>query len=96
MKTRVILDEEGRFTIPESVRDELGLAPGGALEMESDGDVIVLRPVPDTPTLTKEQGVWVLNTGEPLPACADELPAQIRKEREKRISRADLSWVTKS
>ena len=41
------------------------------------------RPVPETPSLTKEQGVWVLYTGEPLPACADELSAQIREEREK-------------
>jgi AbrB family looped-hinge helix DNA binding protein len=59
--------------IPESIRDELRLAPGGAMELESDGEVIVLRPVPETPTLTKEQGVWVLYTGEPLPACADDL-----------------------
>jgi hypothetical protein len=43
------------------------------MELESDGEVIVLRPVPETPTLTKEQGVWVLYTGEPLPACADDL-----------------------
>jgi AbrB family looped-hinge helix DNA binding protein len=51
MKTRVVLDEEGYITIPESVRDELGLAPGGALAIISDGEEIVLRPVPETPTL---------------------------------------------
>jgi hypothetical protein len=39
--------------------------------------------VPDTPTLIREHGVWVLYTGEPLPACADTLPAQIQKQREK-------------
>jgi AbrB family looped-hinge helix DNA binding protein len=59
MKSRVVLDEEGRITIPESVRNELGLAPGGALEIESDGEVIVLRSVPETPSLTREQSVWV-------------------------------------
>jgi AbrB family looped-hinge helix DNA binding protein len=51
MKTRGILDEEGHITIPRSVRDELGLAPGGALAIISDGEEIVLRPVPETPTL---------------------------------------------
>ena len=39
--------------------------------------------VPETPTLIRKQGVWVLHTGEPLPACADTLPAQIQKQREK-------------
>jgi hypothetical protein len=41
------------------------------------------RPVPETPTLTKEQGVWVLNTGDPLPASAtDEVLQRSRKKRD--------------
>ena len=84
MKTRVNLDRDGGITIPESVRVELGLAPGGALEIESDGEVILLRHVPETPSLTKEQGVWVLNTGQPLPGCAtDEVLHQVREERDR-------------
>jgi len=83
MKTRVILDEDGGITIPESVRDELGLAPGGALEIQSQGGAIVLRSVPENPSLTKEQGVWVLHTGQPLPGCAtDEVLRQVREERD--------------
>jgi AbrB family looped-hinge helix DNA binding protein len=83
MKTRVILDEDGRITIPESVRDELRLALGGALQIESDGEVIVLRDVPESPSLTKEDGVWVLYTGQPLPGCAtDEVLQQVRGERD--------------
>ena len=82
MKTRVILDEDGGIIIPESVRDELGLEPGGALEIENQGGVIVLRSVPETPLLAKEHGVWVLAAGEPLPACADDLSAEIQKDRD--------------
>jgi len=35
-----------------------------------------------TGPLTKEHGVWVVRTGQPLPASAtDEMPRQIREER---------------
>jgi hypothetical protein len=41
------------------------------------------RPVRKTPTLMKEQGVWVLYTGEPLPASAtDEVLLRSRKKRD--------------
>ena len=70
MKYRVTVDEAGRISIPESVLDELDLKPGDAIEIERSGEALLLRPVPETPRLTKEQGVWVLNTGEPVPASA--------------------------
>ncbi len=38
--------------------------------MESAGAQITLRPVCGTGPLTKEQGVWVFHSGEPLPASA--------------------------
>jgi AbrB family looped-hinge helix DNA binding protein len=84
MKTRVIIDQAGSIAIPVSLREELRLEPGDALEIECHGEEIVLRPVPDNPTLTREHGVWVLNTGEPLPASADDLRAKIYEEREKK------------
>ena len=53
------------------------------LEIESDGEEIVLRPVPENPSLTKEQGVCVLYTGDPLPASAtDEVLGQVREKRD--------------
>jgi len=43
----------------------------------------LLGRVPDTPSLAKEQGVWVLHTGQPLPGCAtDEVLQQVRDERD--------------
>jgi AbrB family looped-hinge helix DNA binding protein len=82
MKCRVTVDNEGGITIPEQIREGLRLEPGDALDMEVAGEHIMLRAVPETPSLTQEHGVWVLHTGQPLPACADDLCAQIRKDRE--------------
>jgi hypothetical protein len=51
--------------------------------MESAGEQITLRPVRGTGPLTKEQGVWVFRTGQPLPASAtDEMLQQLREERD--------------
>jgi AbrB family looped-hinge helix DNA binding protein len=81
MKTRVTLNKAGRIVIPKSLREKLHLEPGDALEMESIGEQITLRPVRGT--LTKEHGVWVFHTGQPLPASAtDEVLHQVCEERD--------------
>jgi AbrB family looped-hinge helix DNA binding protein len=69
--------------IPKAVRDELRLEPGDALEMENAGEQITLRPVRGTGPLTKEHGVWVFHTGQPLAASAtDDMLRQLREERD--------------
>jgi AbrB family looped-hinge helix DNA binding protein len=84
MNTRLIIDKAGRVVIPKTLRKELHLEPGDALEMDSSGEQITLRPVRGTGPLTKERGVWVFYTGQPLPASAtDELLRQIREERDR-------------
>jgi len=83
MNTRLTIDEAGRIAIPEPLREELHLGPGDTLEMESAGERITLSPVRGAAELAKEQGVWVLHTGQPLPASAtDEMLRQIRLERD--------------
>jgi AbrB family looped-hinge helix DNA binding protein len=83
MKTRLVLDKAGRVVIPKPLREELQLEPGDTLEMESTGGQITLRPVRGTGPLTKEHGVWVLHSGEPLPASAtDDMLDLLRKERD--------------
>jgi AbrB family looped-hinge helix DNA binding protein len=83
MNTRIIIDKAGRVVIPKPLREELRLEPGDSLEMESSGEQITLRPVRGTGPLTKEQGVWVFHSGQPLPASAtDEMLRQIREERD--------------
>jgi len=81
MKVRVTLDKTGRIVIPKPLCDELHLKPGDALEMESSGEQITLRPVRGMVALTK--GAWVFHTGRPLPAsAADEVLQQVREERD--------------
>jgi AbrB family looped-hinge helix DNA binding protein len=81
MSIRLTMDKAGRVLIPKRIREELQLGPGDALEMESDGEGITLRPVRGTGPLTKEHGVWVFHTGQHLPATAtEEMLRQIREE----------------
>jgi len=83
MNTRLTLDKAGRIVIPKPLREQLHLEPGDALEMESAGEQITLRPVRGAEPLAKEHGVWVFHTGKPLPASAtDEMLRQIREERD--------------
>ena len=83
MNTRLVIDRAGRVVIPKPLREELRLEPGDSLEMESSGEQITLRPVRGTGPLTREHGVWVFRTGQPLPASAtDEIGRQIREERD--------------
>lgn len=83
VNTHLIIDKAGRVVIPRPLRKELHLEPGDALEMESAGERITLRPVRETGPLTKEHGVWVFHTGQALPASAtDEMLQQIREERD--------------
>jgi len=83
MNSRLIVDKAGRVVIPKPLREELHLEAGDALEMETSGEQITLRPVRGTGPLTKEHGVWVFHSGEPLPASStDEMLQKIREERD--------------
>jgi AbrB family looped-hinge helix DNA binding protein len=83
VNTRLIIDKAGRVVIPKPLRKELQLEPGDALELESGGEQITLRPARGTGPLRNEHGIWVLHTGETLPASAtDDLLRRIREERD--------------
>ena len=78
----VTLDKAGRVVIPKTLRDELRLEAGDTLELESDGDMVRLRPVRSSAPLRKERGVWVFRTGNKIPAAAtDKLLAESRERR---------------
>jgi AbrB family looped-hinge helix DNA binding protein len=83
MNTRLVIDKAGRVVIPKPLRKQLQLEPGDALELESGGEQITLRPARGAGPLRNKHGIWVLHTGEPLPASAtDDLLRQIREERD--------------
>jgi AbrB family looped-hinge helix DNA binding protein len=83
MTARLTLDSAGRVVIPKGLRDQLHLQPGDELDLEASGEEITLRPVRETPPLSKEQGVWVFRTGRPLLASVtDEVLQRTRRERD--------------
>jgi AbrB family looped-hinge helix DNA binding protein len=83
MNARLSIDKAGRVVIPKPIREDLHLEPGNSLEMESAGEQITLRPVRGTGPLSKEHGVWVFHSGQPLPASAtDEMLERLREERD--------------
>ncbi len=86
MNTTICMDKAGRIVLPKAVRDELQLAPGGALDLEVAEDRIVLRPARRKPRMYKKQGIWVLHTGSPMADDAVQTTIKkIRSEREDRF-----------
>ena len=85
MTTKLTLDQAGRVMIPKALRDELHLGPGDSLQLESEGERIMLRPVRGTMPLQKEDGIWVFRLGEPLPVSAtDAVLEDLREERDRK------------
>lgn len=66
MNASVTIDKAGRIVLPKAVRDGLRIAPGDTLELEVDGERVMLRPKRPAPPLQKERGVWVFRADEPL------------------------------
>jgi AbrB family looped-hinge helix DNA binding protein len=84
MTTRITIDGAGRVVIPKPLRDKLDLAPGDTLELETAGERITLRPARTAVPLTREKGVWVFRTGQPLqPPVVDEVLDRIRADRDR-------------
>ncbi len=90
MTTKVTLDKSGRVVLPKALRDELGLAAGDTLELESRGEQITLRPVRGGVSLRKERAIWVYRTGRRLTAATtDRTVRKIRKERDRENRKAE-------
>ena len=86
MTTTLTVDKAGRVVLPKPVRDELQLAAGDSLELESFEDQIVLRPVRGKAGMRKKQGIWVFSTGAPISAASvNKVIRRLREERERRI-----------
>jgi AbrB family looped-hinge helix DNA binding protein len=83
MTGKLTVDKLGRIVLPKPLRDELQLAPGDELELESLDDRITLRPLRGTAQLRKKSGVWVFHCGEALAASTvQQTIEQVRRERD--------------
>lgn len=80
-RARLTVDKSGRVVLPKALREQMHLAPGDMLEMETNGESIILRPLRRRATVKKERGIWVYQ-GE---ATGASIPDLIDREREKHL-----------
>jgi AbrB family looped-hinge helix DNA binding protein len=67
---RTTIDKAGRVVIPRALRDRIGLASGGEVELELDGAAVRIEPIGGS-TLTEVGGLLVIPaTGTPLTGAA--------------------------
>ncbi len=67
---KATIDSAGRLVIPRQLRDRIGLAGGGEVEVELDGAAIRIRPVAGC-ALRDEDGLLVIPAaGVPVSAAA--------------------------
>ena len=76
------IDKAGRVILPKPVRDRMGLREGSALELVETAEGVVLKPVEQSPSMVKIDGLWVY-TGK-VPHGFD-IVQSIRDDREDRI-----------
>jgi AbrB family looped-hinge helix DNA binding protein len=63
---RTTIDRAGRLVIPRSIRDRIGLAGGGEVELELDGGAVRIEPVSGH-DLKEEHALLVIPaTGAPI------------------------------
>ena len=67
---RTTIDKAGRLVIPRSLRDRIGLAGGGEVEIELDGAAVRIEPVGGS-ALREQDGLLVIPAaGAPLTSAA--------------------------
>jgi AbrB family looped-hinge helix DNA binding protein len=67
---RTTIDKAGRLVIPRPLRDRIGLAGGGVVELELDGAAIRIEPVGGS-GLREDGGLLVIPaSGAPLTGAA--------------------------
>jgi AbrB family looped-hinge helix DNA binding protein len=86
MNTTLTIDKAGRVILPKPVRDALQISPGDSLELESSEDHIILRPAVAKGGMYKKRGMWVFDSGVPLPAeSVNRTISRVRAERDRHV-----------
>jgi AbrB family looped-hinge helix DNA binding protein len=76
------LDRFGRIIIPKDVRDDMGLEAGAVLQIEKEGEKIVLQVVHGEPKIKEKKGILVF-TGKPV----GDLEAALYEHRKRRLKK---------
>ena len=75
------MDAAGRIVVPKLLRERLGLRPDMELEVVEQSGGVLLRPVEQSPSLIKADGLWVHQGTPQNGANRDRVLSDIREER---------------
>ena len=79
---QLVLDRFGRVVLPKLIRDNLGLRPGDALDLEEREESVVLHPQRLRPAIEEKDGLLV------FAGTADEsLEKAVEQHRQDRLRR---------
>lgn len=70
---RVAIDGSGRVVIPKSLREAIGAADGGVVEMELVDGALVLSPPTVRKRVVERDGRAVVVADEPVPPLSDDV-----------------------
>lgn len=79
---QLVMDKFGRFVLPKSIRDFLGLAPGDLVAVEQRAQEIVLRPVHEAGLVHEKDGMLVFSgraTGDLRSAVTEHRRSRIQQ-----------------
>ena len=80
------IDKAGRIVVPKPLRERLGLRAGMDLEVGETAEGLVLRRVPDMPSMAREDGFLVHQGQGPRGFDWDRHIGEQRAERDREIS----------
>ena len=82
------MDAAGRIVVPKPLRERLGLRPDTELEAVEQSGGVLLRPVEQSPSLVKVDGLWVHQGTAQNGANWDRILSDVREERIDSLSKA--------
>lgn len=87
MASTISIDKAGRLVVPRKYREALGISGESELEVEQEGNALVIRPKAAAARAIQKQGVWVFETdGGPITQeMINDVLRRGRAEREKRV-----------
>jgi AbrB family looped-hinge helix DNA binding protein len=63
---RATIDKAGRLVIPRALRDRIGLARGGEVELELDGAAVRIEPVSGSELREEDGLLFIPAAGTPI------------------------------
>jgi AbrB family looped-hinge helix DNA binding protein len=81
MDTTIEIDKAGRIVVPKQIRDTLHLTPGTKLNINIEGNQIILRHEAKPRGLYRKRGMLVYDSGRPVPPDAVDWVKQDREDR---------------